>query len=520
MFVPLQKVRKKCNFSFILCIMEYSVYQKAIFDAICKGSGNIVVNAVAGSGKTFTIVSACRMLGLSKYDVKFLAFNKAIADELQRKIGDCADVTTLHSFGYSVLRSIRKGLKLDNNRWRKYVSENIMTLSRSIGEDTPSAKVYGFISNVLHLFNLCRVNLVAGGDLESVRKICDAHNCMTLFDEERVVSELLYDAYVLGDCIDFTDMVVLPLQYKERIPSYKFVFIDECQDLNTAQRELMLCAAKGGRFVAVGDRRQAINGFAGADCQSFQKIVDIPDTKELPLSVNYRCGKEFIKLAQDIVPQIEAHDGAIDGNVVKVDKLDMYLFKYNTMVLCRSNAPLVGLCLKLIKKGVTAIVKGRDIGEQLTAFAKGSKARTMEELESYCENELKKCVAKIKKERKCTDEDAKDSARYISLNDKLQCLLVIAEEVGISSMASKIETMFSDYAVRNGIVLSTIHKAKGLESDRVMILCPHKLPLTWKHQLDWQLEQEMNLKYVALTRAKKEMIFVNMTEEEITKAVL
>lgn len=500
--------------------MEYSIYQKAIFDAICKGDGNIVVNAVAGSGKTFTIVTACRMLGLSKYDVKFLAFNKSIVEELKVKIGDCADVTTLHSFGYGVLRSIRKGLGVDNNKWRKYLTDNVMSLSRCLGDDTPTAQIYGYIANVLRLFNLCRVNLVSGGDFASVRRICDAHDCMTLFDEERVVSELLYDAYTLTDSVDFIDMVVLPLQFKDRIPSYKFVFIDECQDLNTAQRELMLCAAKGGRFVAVGDRRQAINGFAGADCQSFQKIAELPDTKELPLSVNYRCGKEFIKLAQEIVPQIQAHDDAIDGNVVKVDKLSMYLFKYNTMVLCRSNAPLVGLCLKLIKNGVTAIVKGRDIGEQLVSLAKGSKASNMSELNAYCENELKKCVGKIRKERKCSEEDAKDSARYISLNDKLQCLIVIAEEVGVKGMISKIETMFSDYAVRNGIVLSTVHKAKGLESDRVMILCPHKLPLTWKNQLDWQLEQEMNLKYVALTRAKKEMIIVNMTEEEITKAVL
>ena len=81
-----------------------------------------------------------------------------------------------------------------------------------------------------------------------------------------------------------------------------------------------------------------------------------------------------------------------------------------------------------------------------------------------------------------------------------------------------IAKIFNESNLKNPVMLSTIHKAKGLEADRVLILCPHKLPLTWKNQLDWQLEQELNLKYVALTRAKKELVFVQMDEEQLQKA--
>jgi superfamily I DNA/RNA helicase len=56
-----------------------------------------------------------------------------------------------------------------------------------------------------------------------------------------------------------------------------------------------------------------------------------------------------------------------------------------------------------------------------------------------------------------------------------------------------------------------------LESDRVIILLPNKLPLCWKGQKEWQYQQEMNLKYVALTRAKKELVFVNLDITDLLK---
>ena len=76
--------------------------------------------------------------------------------------------------------------------------------------------------------------------------------------------------------------------------------------------------------------------------------------------------------------------------------------------------------------------------------------------------------------------------------------------------------MFTDEKINNAVMLSTAHKSKGLEANRVLILLPNKLPLKWPHQLEWQLRQEMNLKYVALTRAKKELVFVDIEENVLT----
>ena len=505
-------------------MVQYSDYQKAIFAAINNGSNNIIVNAVAGSGKTFTIVSACKMLKQSPMDVKFLAFNKAIADELKVKLNGYADVSTLHSFGFSALKKVfRNNIIVEPNKVSKMLKTAIYSLSDSITIDTSKSDINACCSNVIKIYNLCRVNLIQSADIASITAIVKEHCIECFFDEVNIVSKMLADAYVMpsNGIIDYTDMVVLPLTYSKFVPTYKFVFVDECQDLNRAQRELMLLAAKGGRFIAVGDPKQAINGFAGADCDSFRKIAELPNTIELPLSVNYRCGKKMIDLAKTLVPQIEAHDGAIDGDVHSIIDINADTFKPNDMVLCRTSAPLVMMCLKLITNGITAIVKGGDIAQTLKSLVDRAKTTDIDSLLDYLEREKSKLAKAIVREQKCTMEEATSCGRYNSFTDKCKCISNIADYcANTEEVKAYIDRLFTDYNVRNAVVFSTCHKSKGLESDRVLILLPHKLPLVWKGQLDWQYEQETNLKYVALTRAKKELVFVQMEEEELKTASL
>ena len=74
----------------------------------------------------------------------------------------------------------------------------------------------------------------------------------------------------------------------------------------------------------------------------------------------------MVRLAQELVPQIQAHKGAIDGEISHVNSLSTDLFRENDMVLCRTSAPLVVLCMKLIQSGITAVVKGKDIAVDIT----------------------------------------------------------------------------------------------------------------------------------------------------------
>ena len=515
--------------------LEYSDYQLDIFDAVQNGDDNIVINAVAGSGKTTTIVVACKRLNESERNVIFLAFNKLIVEELKGKLKGFAYVSTLHAFGFSVLKKIynhpeyKQYIRVDDWKYQKYVRQNACSLSNIITPDTDAAKVFGFACNVAKLYALARVNLIQyteNDDLSKMqlRNLCDEHNLLTLFDEVEVCNEMLADAYKMPRdlTIDFVDMIVLPLFHKECIPTYKYVFIDEAQDLNRAQRELMLCVAKNGRFIAVGDRNQAINGFAGADCNSFDKIASQPNTIELPLSVNYRCGTNMIAMAQEIVPQIKAHDGAIKGEITHTKQLTKSLFRENDMVLCRTTAPLVGLCMKLIESGVTAVVKGKDIAQDLKNLVENANTKDIKEVLAYLEEEKKKVVDLIKEQRKCDDAAAKNSTRYMNLEDRCKCIenICMHSIKDTRELKSYINRIFSDDKIENAVTLSTAHKAKGLEANRVIILLPNKLPLKFPQQQEWQLTQEINLKYVAITRARKELIFVDLKEDELIKQAI
>ena len=500
----------------IMATMNFSQYQINIFNEVEHGHTNLAINAVAGSGKTTTIVECCKRLRMRKFDVKFLAFNKSIVDELKVKIGDYADVSTLHSFGFSVLKKVNPKVKTFNGKYTMAIRDYVRNFD---GQENPN--FVAIVNNTKKLFDLCRVNLIPDTDSNAIENIIDEHNITIFGSEKTIVRTLLKDCYTLDSTnpeIDFTDMIVLPIYYKRFIPKYKIVFIDECQDLNTAQRELMLAAAASGRFVAVGDRNQAINGFAGADCESFDKIAHLPNTKELPLSVNYRCGRNMIALAQQIVPAIEPHKGAIEGIVTRVNEITLDTFQPNDMVLCRSAAPLVSVCLKLIKAGVTAIVKGRDIAENLIALIEKSKAKTIKGFTTWADNEKIKLAKDIAKKESITTEEAKETGRYVSYCDRIDCILAVGEHTSnLDDVKNTLNEIFSDNNIKNAINLSTCHKSKGLESDRVIILLPDKLPLCWKGQKEWQYQQEMNLKYVALTRAKKELVFVTLDIKDLLK---
>lgn len=76
----------------------------------------------------------------------------------------------------------------------------------------------------------------------------------------------------------------------------------------------------------------------------------------------------------------------------------------------------------------------------------------------------------------------------------------------IIQLTDYINRLFSDDDAP--VTLCTVHKAKGLEADRGWIIEPNIMSASWKHQQDWQREQEHNLLYVALTRAKQNLFIV------------
>ena len=475
-------------------------YQRAVYQYIKSCKGNAVVEAVAGSGKTTTIVNAINVIPEDK-KILFLAFNKSIVQSLKGKIGDKpnCDIKTLHSLGFRQMNYYYKS-EVDDAKYISHLNDGINN-----GIYKPNTKLPDEFAeeewkrNILKLIDLARVNLC--GSVSEMLLVVDKFQIFIVDNECEIAWKIIQWGRVNTGTLDYTDMIYLPLVLNVRMWQYDWVFIDECQDLNAAQRNLFLrCIKRGGRFIAVGDRMQSIYGFSGADEESFNKLKAIPHTCKLPLSICYRCDKTIIEAAKQYVPQIEARpdapDGVIDNEAKKADVKD------GDMVLCRVTAPLVALCIHYISSGVKAYVKGRDIGLNLINMIKKTKKTKIQDCFPIFNRELNTLIERIMKKNHCTEKEAENNDAYKTLKDKVQAIEILAEGLTeCSQVIMHIEEIFKDEN-GSGICLSTIHKSKGLESDRVFVLCPDKLFLKSAMWISWMAQQEYNLVYVMITRAK------------------
>ena len=486
-------------------------YQQAIYDFISDGEGNAVINAVAGSGKTTTIINALDIISPDK-SVLFLAFNKSIVEELKKKIGEKenVDIKTLHSLGAAICYNTFHST-INADKYTKHINQYIKE-----GKYAPENKLDGeeknfWKRNIRDLCNLARIELVkTEGDLiKSARK----HGFILEDNEIEIAMKVVEWGKMNVAEIDFTDMIYFPNVKKMEIPLYDFVFIDECQDLNAAQRELFLkCVDPDeGRFVGVGDRNQSIYFFSGADAESFDKLVKIPNTRLLPLSVCYRCDKTIVESAKKLVPQIEYREGAEDGVIDKNATIDDV--KDGDMVICRTSAPLVKLCMLFLKKGTKAYIKGRDIGTSLIGLIRNTHKDTVKDVIDSLKSDGKKMVKKLCKLYDYSESDAENTSEYQNYIDKVNTIVELGSEIKSSeSLIDKISELFSENN-GEGICLSTVHKSKGLENERVFILNESAFYPKWAMNNKIQAEQEKNLEYVAITRSKKYLGYISNVEK-------
>ena len=499
---------------------EPSQYQKAIFDYIQHEKGNLVVEAAAGSGKTYTLVKALSLIPQDKR-VLMTAFNKDIVKELTKKVKEFpnVEVRTLHGLGMILTtRGLRIGgmkpegykyTQLIYNHWQDLTKTNINKLSRNARKS--------FVENTKKLVDFGRFYLAT--TRSEMIELMTKYDIPCVADEVDVALKVMAIGGKNLDSIDYTDMIWMPHIYDLHLQEceYDFIMVDECQDLNVAERNLVLrCLKKGGRLIAVGDSNQCIYGFSGSDPDSFRAIQSIPNTVSMPLSISYRCPESVVKFAQNLVPSIEAKQGAEEGVILDCVSLDDV--HDGDMVLCRNNAPLLQVYCKLLEQGKRAYIRGSDVGKNLQNIVIGTH-------KDYLHTNLKQDGVFIRlyedlfNSRKAIMErygiSQEDAMKHETIQAKLDMIRALevlgADLTTTEELTKKIEDIFPKNDKGEGIMLSTVHKAKGLEADNVFIACASLMPS--KSALDeWQVQQERNLMYVAYTRAKKVLGFLN--EEE------
>ena len=476
----------------------WSSYQLACFRNIAEGKGHTVIKARAGSGKTTLLVEGFKHVPRG-CTVLMCAFNKSIATELKTRAPKSVEVSTLHSYG---LRAIMKRFGRLQINDRKV--DSIVRALRGDNESFDSRRA------------ICKIVGLAKGSLaqtrQEVESIIDGYGIDGFGesdkDREAAVNDVLRILEVckapdvahkgLGNVgvgeIDFDDMVWLPVACCLRLWQYDRVFVDETQDLNAAQIEMTMRAVKpSGRICVVGDPAQAIYGFRGADSRSIPNLIERLRAHVMPLSVTYRCARRIVEEARRYVPDLEAAPGADEGEVNTCTEESMKtLVKPGDFILSRANAPLIPLCLGFLREGRRAAVQGRDVGASIAALVKKSKAASVSDLLDWVEVWGKREVDRLLRK----DQDTQ------GVEDKVAVVEALCEGAqSVQEVLSRIEALFSDADDSARIVLSTTHKAKGLERDRVFMLRDTYLRR--------ESEEERNLAYVAVTRARKSLWYVH-----------
>ena len=494
-----------------------SPYQEKIFEFIVHGNGNAVISAKAGSGKTSTCVTAIKLIK-PKNKVMFLAFNKSIAEELSQKLKDYpnVEVRTSHSLGFAIIRKNVEGeVELDEFKYRRYVKSNISELT-TIDVTLTKNQLYNYIESICALVDFARFNLAQTA--EEVKSLAVKYDVPIFFDECDVVIKVLEWGKTELNSIDYADMVWLPVELSMNARAFQkdFIFIDECQDQSLMSIELFLkCFKRGTRFIAVGDEDQCINTFCGSSEEAFQYMKDYPKTSQFDLPICYRCPKTVVELAKTLVPDIECREDAPKGDII--EKCWTSSLRSGDMVLCRSKAPLLKVYTKLLRKGIQCHIKGQDIGTNLKKLIEEV---DIEELNTNLKSDgvfvrlydnLFEIRNKLMESKGLDYQDATLTNYITNSYDMIKALTVLAENYTTKTeLLSHIDEIFDE--TREGVILSTIHKAKGLEADNVYILCNSSMPSSLAKK-EWEKNAEQNLIYVAYTRAKKKLGFIS--EEEI-----
>lgn len=491
--------------------------QRAVIDHCSTTNGHTIVSARAGTGKTTTMIrGVCPNLSGS---VVYVAYGKAIAAEAEEKISNLGlnhvRVATCHSIGFSAYRKAFN-CKVERNKllqiarkeftgqYQEWIPFVVATVDKAkdtgigILTDIEDSSQWTQIIDKFSLIDLLPYDVSLDLGIEAAIHLLNINN-----DTTKVV--------------DFADMIYMPLLKGLRIWQYDYVIVDEAQDLNATRRELVkrMLKPRSGKLIAVGDPYQAIFGFTGADHDSMDIIQNEFGATILPLSMTFRCPKSVVELAKQWVPDIEAHESSPEGIVDSCELKDTaQLVSPQDAIICRNTKPLVELAYSFLRQSIACRVEGRSIGEGLIKLAtRWKRIKTVNDLypklREWRDNEIQRAKEKD------------DGEKCQKIEDQIGTLHVFMDQCdgsdSISTLVSKIENLFIDSKSDGNqrvLTLSTIHKTKGREWNRVFALGMDTYsPSKWAKS-EWELEQEKNLCYVQVTRAKNHLTMVKVPPKD------
>lgn len=470
--------------------------QLAIFREVAETDDNLLIEALAGAAKTSTLVKLSESL---RGNTISLAFNKKIAEEMQARMPRNVQCQTLNSLGHRVWSQSLSGkrLNLSSSKLHHLTIEEI--------EAAPSDEREHLYENLGDLGRYIQGSKNHGHVPDAWAKQL-GNKCTPLMTDEEfydmlpeepspaqwdVIQKVLYRSFglALEGTIDFADQLLMPTVMRCSFPIFSNVLVDEAQDLSELNH-VMLTKLTKRRIIAVGDSLQAIYAFRGAHAEGMPLLRDRFGMRTLHLSTTFRCPSAICDHVRHHASRIQPWENNPNnpGEVRYLKAWSMQDIPEGSAVLCRNNAPLFRMALRMLKDGRRPNLWGRDVAASLVKIMEGLGAINMKKGD---------CIAALRryeteKRSKMKRESAKEA-----LAERVECILVFIESS--ESLGGAIALAKNVFNSEGKTDLATGHKAKGAEWNDIFIL---------DRDLLSDEGQDLNLAYVLATRAKRSLTYI------------
>lgn len=491
---------------------RFTKEQKDILAWAKNPTHNVVLSALAGTGKSTTIRESIKIWTGQNEKVLVVSFGKAIAENMNAKLAEIGvhgnTARTMHSLGLQVIKYNMKGVSVSPNK----VYDTIMDMDRrgmfaeALWAEGSRSKELGkstaFV--VAKFIQAGRDEMIAAEDVESWEALAYDENFKYLYLVEQIMVALESEKWMR--VIDFSDMIMYPLKYAMKVPSYllehKYLCVDEVQDWSRYERALAWMFKTPKTIVmAAGDRNQSIFSFKGAYVELWEEVIDDLEATVMPLSISFRCPSDVVRLAHNYVPTLLNTETAIRGSVGHMPREEFVrMVQPGDLVYARYTRYIVSTGLAVLREGKSVSIPGRKIAKPMQKALAPYEGMAISGATALIRQRVQQLNGQVNPKRHEQRElDMLETAYYVFYQ-------------GLASSVAELIQMLKrmtekDYDREKDVLVQSIHQVKGGEANRCFYVNNGSHSMETAVQ-EWEVEEERRLQYVAITRAMKELWFV------------
>ncbi len=441
----------------------------------------VLANSAPGSGKSEILLEAARRASNQGDSVLYLAYNKAIVEDIRPKMPPGVEVKTFHAFGLGLINAnIGHGFNVDFNKYNK---------------------VRATLDHRADALKLCENHLSLDGNQTQAgwETTCDR------FFVDKAYIPAAREIYARGvankNVVSAQDMINEPVINNYQSKQYDLVLVDECHD-SGPDKLALLSQIKTERIMLVGDENQMINSYCGSDPFIYEKLDKRYSPEKFSIDQSFRVPEVVLDEVRHMVPNIWSNIKGGSATSLMVEDLDVRHIEENSLIVCRANAPLFEIASKMIEHGMHFSMKLQ------TVMAIHTEMKYLYKKYSNLPK-MKKAIdsrkrAEVKRYRKEGWNEKNAEAKFLAIE------AVLNSSQSLMGINRYMQILINESKRNNKRRLCSIHTSKGLENENVYFLKPHlSRNIALGTKVGWRKQEEKNLTFVATTRSKRNLTYLH-----------